>query len=149
MGMDGINLAAQTPSDVFLAKLDATGHAVWVNSFTDAYGTGSQQGTEVKLGQDGSVTTTGWYTGAVDLGAGPLDSQGDSKRYVAQFDGTGQLVWQLDFVDDGEELETRVAVNPVSDVFVASQYTGTTHVLGPVFTSQGSTDLFLGKYTSH
>lgn len=149
MSIDGASLTANTPSDAFLLELDATGHHVWSQAFTDAYGIGSQQGTEVVVDRNGNITASGSYTGYIDLGVGPLEAEGDTKRYVAQFESTGRLVWQLDFVNDGTAFDAHVAVDPVSDVFVAGQYTGSARFFGPTFQSQGGTDVFLGKYTVH
>nr|AYM53771.1 exported nucleotide-binding protein [Cystobacter sp.] len=149
LNIDGFSLTASTPSDAFLLKLDATGHHVWSQAFTDADGTGVQQGTGVEVDRNGNITASGSYTGHIDLGAGPLEREGNTKRYVASFEGTGRLVWQLDFVNDGTAFDAHVAVDPVSDVFVTGQYTGSARFFGPTFQSQGGTDVFLGKYTVH
>lgn len=147
LNIDGHALTARSSSDAFLVKLDSTGHHVWGQRFTGFASV--QHGTQVALDSQGNITTSGNYTGHIDLGAGPLDREGVHRRYVARFTSTGQLVWQLDFVSDGYNLDVRVAVDPAGDALVGGHFAGSTDFHGGTFQTQGDHDIFLGKYTQH
>ncbi|MBU8895100.1 hypothetical protein KRR26_05765 [Corallococcus sp. M34] len=147
LGVDTVSLSAQSASDAFLVKVDGTGHGVWGRQFTDAFG--AQHGVQVSLDAAGNIATSGEYTGSIDLGAGPIENEGDFKRYVAKFDSAGTLLWGLPFVSDNAGFEARMGVGPSGDMSVAGQYTGFGYFYGNVFQSQGNVgvlDVFLAHF---
>ena len=147
MAVDTVSLTAQSASDAFVVKLDPTGHGTWGRNFTDA--TGTQVGTQVAVDAAGNIATSGHFTGYINLGAGPLDIEGDFKRYVAKLDGTGALVWGLGFVNEGYDFDTRIAADAAGDVRVAGSYTGQAWFYGDLFSSQGGSgyyDIFVARF---
>lgn len=147
LALDTVTLTSGSASDAFLLKLDGTGHAAWGRQFTDAFGT--QHGEQVAVDAAGHIATSGRYSGYIDLGAGPLENEGESKRYVAKLDGADTLLWNLAFVNDGAGFDARMAVEPGGDVHVGGQYTGYGYFHGDLFLSQGALDyydVFVGKY---
>lgn len=78
----GGQLASAGNSDVFLAKLDASGGHIWSKRFGNG---GDQSGNAVAADADGNVLITGPFTSAVDLGGGQLDSAGGYDIFVAKF----------------------------------------------------------------
>lgn len=150
LAVDTVLVTAQSASDAFVVKLDVTGHGLWARQFTDASGT--QHGTQVAVDAAGNIATSGHFTGYVDLGAGPLDLEGDFKRYVARLDGAGTLLWGLGFVNEGFDFDTRVAVDAAGDVRVGGSYTGTAWFYGDLFTAQGGSgayDVFVARYRDY
>src|SRR5258708_35603382 len=55
--------------DVFLAKLDAQGHALWAHGYG---GPSTQDGYEVAIDREGNIVHTGGTSGTIDFGTGPL-----------------------------------------------------------------------------
>jgi hypothetical protein len=150
MAVDTVSLTAQSTSDAFVVKLDPTGHGAWGRQFTDASGT--QHGTQVAVDAAGNIATTGQYTGYIDLGNGPMDLEGDFKRYVARLDGAGTLVWGLGFVNEGFDFDTRVTVDAAGDVRMAGSYTGSAWFYGDLFSAQGGSgpyDVFVARFRDY
>lgn len=146
LAVDTVVLPAQSTSDAFLVKLDTTGHGVWGRQFTDA--SGSQHGEEVSLDAAGNIATSGQYTGAIDLGAGPLAGSGDVQRYVAKLDGAGALLWGLPVVGEGFDLHS--ATDGAGDVHVAGGYTNGLWLNGVTLTAQGgfgAYDLYVARFS--
>jgi|HubBroStandDraft_6_1064221.scaffolds.fasta_scaffold4826061_1 hypothetical protein len=71
-------------NDVFLAKFDPDGKPLWGERFGDSM---DQEGMAVATTVDGSVydiVIVGNFDGSIDLGKGPLTSQGGSDFFVAK-----------------------------------------------------------------
>jgi hypothetical protein len=67
--------------DLFVAKLDAAGNALWSKRFGDA---DAQHGTSIAVDGAGDVLMTGNFYGTVDFGKGPLTSAGGYDLFVAK-----------------------------------------------------------------
>ncbi|WNG50336.1 hypothetical protein F0U60_44055 [Archangium minus] len=146
LAMDTVVLGAGSASDAFVVRLDTTGHGVWGRRFTDASGT--QHGAQVTVDAAGNIAASGEYTGAIDLGEGPLPGSGNVRRYVAKLDGAGGLLWGLAFVGDGFDLHT--AVDAAGDVRVAGSYTENVSLAGVPYTAQGgfgAYDIFVARFS--
>jgi hypothetical protein len=69
-------------SDIFVAKLDASGNPQWSKSFGDAE---DQIGASVAVDSAGNAIITGYFSGSVDFGGGPLVCAGVRDVFVAKF----------------------------------------------------------------
>jgi VCBS repeat-containing protein len=88
------NLSSDGGCDTFVAKYSPAGALVWARSAGAAdldYGLG------IAVAPDGSVYTTGCFTGTVDFDPGAntfnLTSAGSSDIFVRKLDSGGNLVW--------------------------------------------------------
>jgi hypothetical protein len=82
INLGGLPLASAGTQDVFLGKLDGSGNYQWSGRFGDSAG---QFSTGVATDHDGNVLLTGYFSGAVDFGAGPLMCAGGTDIFVAKF----------------------------------------------------------------
>jgi hypothetical protein len=67
--------------DIYLGKLDPVGAHVWSKGFGDG---SLQEGQRMALDPQGNTLVTGWFTGTVDFGGGPLTASG-TNAFVAKF----------------------------------------------------------------
>ncbi len=74
--------------DAFLARLTALGDHLWSQSFGDTL---QQVATDAGADSSGRTFLTGDFTGAIDLGGGPLSSGGGLDVFVASFGLDGFL----------------------------------------------------------
>lgn len=133
-------VSAHTASDAFLLKLGNRGAGRWMRAF---HGTqGVQYGTQVRVGSNGDIATTGRYTGNLDLGPVQLATSEVAERYVAKVSSTGNVLWGTAFVNEGYGFDTCVAVNAEGGVHVAGSYEGDLMLRGVPYTSQGEHDVF-------
>ena len=77
-------------SDVFVAKLDASGDYEWVKQ---AGGTGNDTGYGVSVLADGSSFVTGEFYGTATFGSTTITSAGSSDVFVAKLDASGDYEW--------------------------------------------------------
>jgi hypothetical protein len=84
------NIAAKTPSDVLLTRLDASGAVAWMRHFGAAMTTLALD--RAFIDATGAVLLVGTSDGPVDFGGGPLDPAGG--RFLVKLDGAGTFLSQ-------------------------------------------------------
>lgn len=107
--------------DIFLAKLDPEGRAVWSKRFGDA---DDQLAFAVAADSQGAVIVAGWFDGVMDLGDGPVQAVGQDV-FVAKFNGDGALLWRRTFGNGIAQQARGVEVTPDDGVVVVGGIGGT------------------------
>ena len=138
----GSPLTSAGPSDVFVAKLDASGAPIWARSSGDAQGS-----TALAVGADGSVVLAGYFSGTVNFGGGPaLTSAGATDVFVVKLDPDGTPVWARRFGDEQLQISSGVATDASGAAVVAGYFNGTVDFgSGPPLESAGQGDVFVTK----
>jgi hypothetical protein len=121
---------------------DYTGNPTWSRGFN---GETDQRIRAVAAGADGSVLITGEFSGTIDLGSGPLMSEGGTDLFVAKLDPSGQLLWSLRAGDATDQRGQGIAVDAAGNVLVSGMFEGTMDLGGTTLTSAGSKDVFVAK----
>jgi hypothetical protein len=128
----GSNLVSAGDADGFAAKFDANGNHVWSKRFGDA---SEQTVTDVALGSTGDILMTGYYTGAIDLGGGPLPA-GLYDAFIAKLTPDGNHVWSIRYGSAQEYDYLRaIASDPSGDVLVAGYF------------KSSAQDIVIGKFS--
>jgi hypothetical protein len=73
-----------------LVKLDDTGNVLW---------TTPSHAQVLAVDAAGNAFVAGWFTGAIDLGGGPLPNAGGEDIYIAKYSPTGAHLWSKSFGD--------------------------------------------------
>jgi hypothetical protein len=129
-------------SDGFLVKLDADGTTLWSQIFG---GTSYDAGQSLAVDSNGNVVVTGYFSGTIDLGGGPLSSAGGTDVFLAKLDPDGKHIWSKRFGDAMFQGGQSVAVGGAGDVFVTGNFKGTIDFGGDVLASAGGKDAFVAK----
>jgi hypothetical protein len=139
------HLASNGAKDIFVVKYDAAGEAIWARS---AGGAGSDFGSAVAVGTDGTVVVVGSFEGVASFDANTtLQAAGDYDIFIAKYDGSGRLVDAKRVGGAGNDQGRAVQVASDGSVLVAANFTKTTELAaGASFTAVGSTDVFVAKY---
>jgi hypothetical protein len=137
-------LTSAGAGDMFLAKYSPAGVSQWVHRFGVAE---NQFGTAVGTDASGNVYVTGYFFGTVDFGGGALASAGSYDVVVAKYTASGAHVWSRRFGGTGFELTQALAVDGQGNVLVGGHFAGTADFGGAAFTSVGSNDGFVAKYS--
>jgi hypothetical protein len=128
--------------DVFIAKLDAGGSAVWNKR---AGGIGVHYSQSIAVDGAGNVLVSGYFTSTIDLGGSALQSAGASDVFIAKLDAGGSLVWSKRAGDSNLQSSAHIAVDSAGNVLVVGGFRGSMDWGGCPVTSAGNTDLYVAK----
>jgi len=121
------SLTSAGHSDIFIAKLNASGNLVWVKQIG---GKSWDEGTSITLDKSGYVFITGRYKETVDFDPGPnvfnlttLTSFTDI--FVLKLDTSGDFVWAKRMGGTSSEYGQCIVVDNYGNVFTAGGFIGT------------------------
>ncbi len=132
-------------ADIVLIKYSPIGTHVWSRRFG---GTGNDRGYCVATDASGNVFLTGYFSGTVDFGGGPLVSAGSLDMFIAEYSSDGTYLWSRRFGDAGDDQGRSVSTDTSGNVFVTGYFNGTVDFGGGALASAGLTDGFIAKYDS-
>ena len=130
----------------FVAKLDAAGNHVWSKSFGVAGDFSLQHPTSVAVGDDGEPVMTGYFSGSIDLGSGPLKTNAYSSFFLAKLDSAGHPVWGKSFGDAGDQSAESVALDLFGNVVLTGYFHGQVDFGGGPIAEAGDGDVFVTKF---
>ncbi|TDB59143.1 NHL repeat-containing protein [Arundinibacter roseus] len=137
---DTIAVPASTGFDVFIAKYNNLGNALWVIKNTDP---GGQTASSVALDSQDNIYLSGYFEGSITFGNISLNDTGDRHAFVAKFNPAGICQWVKKLSGPGSSEGTCIAVH-ASDVFSGGTYSGITNTDGRLLPFDGSaSDAFL------
>jgi hypothetical protein len=103
----GSPLTANGATDIFVAKLDATGNATWSVSYGEMapgmgmpMGTAADAGNAVALDQFGNVVLAGSFQQNLDASTPPLMAKGATDAFAIKLNPSGTLIWTQGFAAD-------------------------------------------------
>jgi hypothetical protein len=106
--------------DGYVVKLDPAGRHLWSRQLAAPEG---QLAGAVAADASGDVFVTGTFRGTIDLGGGPLQSQGYSDVYVAKLDPDGNHLWSKRFGDpDSQSSCWSAAVDPDGNLLLTGRF---------------------------
>ncbi|WP_437757598.1 hypothetical protein [Sorangium sp. So ce1389] len=139
---DAADLTSRGGTDIFVAKFDRNGPAVWA---TQLGGAGDDHVSAVASDADGSLVIAGHFEGTAQLGGEPLVSAGGADAFVAKLDGAGAPVWSRRLGGEGDQHATGVALGAAGDVFLAGRFEGEMELDGLPLVSAGGVDAFVAQ----
>ena len=129
-------------SDVFVAKFDPKGTALWAKRFGDV---GNDFVSAMAVGASGNIVLAGFTDGMVDFGGGAIMGE----IVVAMLDSDGNYVWSTSCggttVSGADSTPSSIAFDPNGDIVVAGSFNGTVDCGGGMHVSVGNTDILLAK----
>lgn len=140
------NLISAGGHDIFLAKFDALGTCVWARQ-AGSSASGIEEGRGVTVDGQGNVYLTGAFAGVASFGTTNLASAGALDIFLAHYTAAGALVWVRQAGgSDSFEYGLAVTMDPVGNLLVAGQFSGSATFSGTNLVSRGGLDAFLAKY---
>jgi hypothetical protein len=109
--------------DIFWAKYDSAGNALWVRR---AGGANYDTGFSVCSDGQGNCYTVGWFSGDATFGTTTLHSRGGSDVFVSKHDPDGTLVWVTQLGRPTDDLGEGIAVDALGNVLVCGAAGGNT-----------------------
>ena len=140
----GSVLVSAGGQDIFLAKYTTAGAHVWSKRFGDSQ---PQSAEAVATDATDDVIITGNFQGTVDFGGGGLTSAGASDAFVARFTSAGAHSWSKRFGAASWEAGAALATDGAGNVICSGTFAASITLGGPTFTSLGSNDFYVAKFS--
>jgi hypothetical protein len=138
-------LTSSGDRDVFVGKISSAGVWVWV---TQAGGTGGDFGTAVAVTADGGAIITGAFVGTATFGSTTLTSSADADVFVAKISSNGAWVWATQTGGTGYHVGADVAATADGGAIITGEFADTASFGSTTLTSNGFSDVFVGKVSS-
>jgi hypothetical protein len=129
-------------TDIYLARLDKTGNAVWSKRFGDGQ---DQWPTAMTVDAMGNVYIASIVVGVVDFGGGALPAGGSNDIAVASFDSTGKHRWSRRYGAAASQEPTGLALTPDDGLIVTGSFGQTFNIGATNLMSTGDWDVFVAK----
>lgn len=107
--------------DLFVAKYDAAGNAVWV---TRAGGVGQDEGKGLGLDAQNNVYVTGIFSDTIIVNGTQLNDNGYVNCLFIKMNATGVIQYSKRIGGNGLDLANDIAIEPGGHFYITGQYTG-------------------------
>ena len=139
---DAFNFIASA-NDVFIAKYDTSGNALWVKQAT---GWSDQEGRCIALDNQSNIFVGGSYVPNLNFDGFPLTGWGNYDAFVAKYDSSGNF---LNAIKAGgstwNEFVYGISIDNSGNAFVTGSLSSTAYFDNDTLTNSGSYDIFVGK----
>ena len=118
-----VQLTSAGISDMFVAKLDASGNYLWAQSAGSFYD--GEYGYRLALDGSGNLLVTGNYHSTVNFGGTSISTNGDADIFILKLTPQGNLLWVKGF--GGSEFYERIQSIAIhgNDIYTAGRMIGT------------------------
>jgi len=141
-----IVLTSTGDQDVFLAKYNDNGEALWA---VKAYGPAKNAAAGITLDWDDYPIITGWFAEAIHFDDIILESYGSYDMFVARYSSEGNVIWAKSAGGEGDDYGNRLTTNFEHDVIVSGSFRYTAHFgEETTVTSEGNRDIFIANYSN-
>ncbi|MBI3510187.1 MAG: T9SS type A sorting domain-containing protein [Bacteroidetes bacterium] len=133
-------------SDIFIAKYDPNGNALWAKSCGS---TGGDEGVSVVADHSGNAVLSGFFFGpSISIGTNTLTNAGSYDIFIAKYDANGNVLWANGAGGTGDDEGYSLCADANSNVFLTGYFQSNSIVFGTnTLTNPGvSNDAFLVKY---
>ncbi|MBI3193461.1 MAG: hypothetical protein HYZ34_03215, partial [Ignavibacteriae bacterium] len=137
--------------DIFIAKYDANGNAVWA---TGAGGTGGDEGKKIAVDASGNSYVTGRFTSpTLTFGSTTLTNNGLGDIFIVKYDANGNVAWASSAGGTSRDYGEGVAVGASGKISLAGYFTSPTITIGSITlsntTSDDNDDIFVVQYDTN
>jgi hypothetical protein len=140
----GVTLTNVGHNDVFVAKFDPAGNAIWARS---AGGNSDDYGYAVTIDQATNVYISGnFFSTNANFGALILTNSGSHDVFTAKYDSSGIVLWAKQAGGAGAESGNGIGVDAGGNSYLTGYFSPTNASFsGILVTNTGLNDLFLAK----
>ena len=142
-----------TACDVFIAKYDASGNALWAKSAggPGGFSGGTNIGYSVSADASGNAFVTGYFSGSpLTFGTIILSKTGSAfDIFIAKYDSNGNILWAKNAGGANDDKGYSVSADPIGNVFVTGSFKSPTISFGTIILTNMNVnfaDIFIAKY---
>jgi hypothetical protein len=138
--LGSISLASNGQKDIFLAKFDTSGNAIWAKTIGS---TDNDEGCEIEVNTNGDIFLTGSYTSTITLNDENFVAKGLRDVFVAKMDKNGSFFWQKTMGSSQDDVNYAIGINRTNENLV------TVGTFAGTFTQGSQSLISLGSYDSY
>jgi hypothetical protein len=145
-------LVSEGARDIFLARLDPNGVAVWANGYGDAADNLANDFEDntwpaLAIGDDGTIHLAGSLAGSASFGTGTLTSGGKVDVYLARFDPDGTGLSAQRWGGAGTEIAVGIDADANGNSLIVGRFFASTMSFGSAgsVTNHGNSDAYVAK----
>lgn len=130
--------------NIFLAKYDASGNALWATSGQGATSVGNSVATDLA----GNVYLTGKFDSpTLAFGTHTITNSGTENTFLAKYNPSGSVIWAKDLGVGNNNMGNSVATDATNGVYITGGFFPPSITIGTYnLPNTGSGDVFLAKY---
>jgi hypothetical protein len=134
-------------TDIFIVKYTNTGNFEWVRSCASS---GADSGRGITLDTSGTIYLTGTFSNTIQFGNTSLISKGNLDVFIAKYNHSNNTwVWSNQIGGTNNDLGNDIAVDGNGYIWVGGGFQDDATFSNFTYTSLGSFDIFLAKYSSN
>ncbi len=150
-GVGTANLVSNGGSDIFMAKLNASGNYVWSKGIGDI---ANDDVNAITKDGAGNIYTTGSFQGTIDFNPGAsidtLSSKGLLDFFISKYDTAGNYLWVAQFGGIGNDNALGIIVDTARNIYTTGTFSSMvdfdpSSVGQQSLTSIGANDIFILK----
>ncbi|MCK4654241.1 MAG: SBBP repeat-containing protein, partial [Candidatus Cloacimonetes bacterium] len=137
------SLTSSGYSDIFVAKMDASGNWLWASQAGST--NDDDQGRGITIDDEGNNYVTGYFCGIATFGSHSLTSTGESNIFMAKIDANGNWLWANRAGGNTDNYGRSIVVDDAGNTYTIGDFEGTA-TFGPytLYSNQYS-DIFVSK----
>ncbi len=144
---DNITIKSLDEVDLFIAKYDASGNAIWANAAGGLHG---DDVNGITIDQNGNSIITGYFVESTQFDGYWLDSRYylNHEIFLVKYNPAGKAVWATSTHGAGVDHGNDVAVDPSNNCILIGSFQKTVTFDTITLAAQYDTDHFIAKYNS-
>jgi len=145
VGLD--TLISNGGRDVFIAKYDALGEAIWALSFGD---NNDDRGNDIIVTPTGDIWATGFFEGNIQVGSFSRSSVANQDGFLIKLSSSGSPLVLESFFGNGQCHGVKLASDALGNIYATGRYTQIVSAPGSLHSmpSAGDRDVFVAKLNS-
>ncbi|WP_181885161.1 SBBP repeat-containing protein [Pontibacter diazotrophicus] len=136
-----------TSGEVFIAKYDASGNALWAKQ---AGGAGSDAATGIVVDDNGNSYITGFFQGTTAaFGSATVTGNSAKNVFLAKYSAAGGFMWVRKQQASGDAAGTAIDLDASGNIYTTGYFEGSATFGNATLISYGSYDMFFAKYDAN
>jgi hypothetical protein len=136
-------IAGAGDADIFLSKISPTGDFLWTKTFGAI---GQDYGRNLALDSAGNLILMAEISYQVDLGGGPVTTNGNRDIVLAKYDPAGEHIWSKSMGNSFDDLGIGLALDSSDNILFTGSFEDTINLGGSDLVSKGRSDMYAAKF---
>ena len=144
-GTDTLTNAFPGGPEIFIAKFDASGNALWA---VHAGGSGTDAARSIAVDGSGNCYVTGSFSSmtGITFGSTTLTNAGQEDIFIAKFDASGNTLWAKSAGGSGSDISSSICVDGSGNCYITGIYQSSSITFGSTTLTTTDGTLFVVKY---